>query len=218
MTPPSPGAAGQVPWYGPLPGVRPAWLLIGPVLAASLGAFLLTLTVGPEGAAIQRDLQLPTLGILWMFVAFLLPAALAVPVGALVGRRWPIAVALPAIVLLVPGSLLIALAPGSGSLLLGRAVTGFGAGLAWGVTAVLVVPLRARRGWAVPLAAGAVVLGLVLGPVIGALLARFLGWRLPFMLAVLFGVVALLVTAVSGIVVLTRSASPPAQPPAAPSA
>ncbi|GAA3776526.1 hypothetical protein GCM10022225_75610 [Plantactinospora mayteni] len=218
MTPPSPGAAGQVPPYGPLPGVRPVWLLIGPALAASLGAFLLTLTVGPEGAAIQRALHLPSLGILWMFVAFLLPAALAVPVGALVGRRWPTAVALPAIVLLVPGSLLIALASGSGSLLLGRALTGFGAGLAWGVTAVLVVQSRARRGWVAPLVAGAVVLGLVLGPVIGALLARLVGWRLPFMLAVPFGVVALLATAVSGIIVLTRRASPPAQPPASPPA
>ena len=216
MTPPFPSTANQVPPYGPDPGVRPVWLLIGPALAASLGAFLLAVTVGPEGAAIQRDMDLPTSGILWIFVAYLLPAVLAVPVGALVGRRWPTAVALPAIVLLLPGSLLTALAPGSGLLLLGRAVTGFGAGLAWGVTAVLVAQVGARRVWVASLVAGAVVLALGLGPVVGALLAQALDWRLPFLLAVPVEVVALLATAVSGIIVLMRRASRPAQPPAAP--
>ncbi|MCW3819109.1 MFS transporter [Micromonospora sp. DR5-3] len=211
-----PGTANQVPSYSPRPGVRPVWLLIGPALTASLGAFLLTVTVGPESAAVQREMHLPASGIPWIFVAYLLPAALAVPIGALVGRRWPTTVALPAIALLVPGSLLTALAPGSGPLLLGRAVTGFGAGLAWGVTAVLVAQVGARRVWVAPLVAGAVVLALVLGAVAGVLLTRMLGWRWPFMLAVPFEVVALLATAVSGIIMLMQRASRPAQPPAAP--
>ncbi|MEV0807255.1 MFS transporter [Micromonospora sp. NPDC050200] len=216
VTPAFPGTVNQVPPYGPRPGVRPVWLLIGPALAASLGAFLLAVTVGPERAAIQRDMHLPTSVIPWIFVAYLLPAVLAVPVGALVGRRWPTAVALPAIALLIPGSLLTALAPGSGPLLVGRAVTGFGAGLAWGVTAMLVTQVGARRVWVAPLVAGAVVLALGLGPVAGALLEPTAGWRWPFVLAVPFEVVALLATTVSGIIVLMRRASRPAQPPAAP--
>ncbi|MEO3924940.1 MFS transporter [Micromonosporaceae bacterium B7E4] len=216
MTPSFPGTADQLSPHGPRPDVRPAWLLIGPALAASLGAFLLTLTVGPEWAAMQRDMDLPASAVLWVFVAYLLPALLAVPVGALLGRRWPTAVGLPAIALMVPGSVLITLASGSGSLLLGRAVTGFGAGLAWGVTAVLIAQAGPRRVWAAPLVAGAVVLGLGLGPVAGALLARMLGWRWPFMLAVPFGAVVLLVMVVSGIIMLIRHASTPAQPPAAP--
>ena len=157
----------------------------------------------------QRDMHLPTSMILWIFVAYLLPALLAVPVGALVGPRWPTAVALSAIALLVPGSLLIALAPGSAVLLLGRAVTGFGAGLAWGVTAVLVAQMGARRVWVAGLVAGAVVLALGLGPLVGALLARMASWRLPFVLAVPVEVVALLATAVSGIIVLMRRAPSP---------
>lgn len=216
VTPPLPGTANQVPSDGPRSGVRPVWLVIGPALAASVGAFLLAVTVGPALAAIQRAMGLPTSMMLWIFVAYLLPAVLAVPVSALVGRRWPTSVTLSTIALLVLGTLLTALAPGSGSLLLGRAVTGFGAGLAWGVTAVLVAQMGARRVWVASLVAGAVVLTLCLGAAAGTFLAQT--WRFPFVLAIPVEVVALLVTAVSGIVVLTRRASPPAQPPTTPSA
>lgn len=216
MTPPSPDTTNQVPPYGPHPGVRPVWLLIGPALVASLGAYLLAVTVGPVVAAIERDMGLPASVIPWSLVACLLPAVLAVPVGAVVGRRWPTAVALLASVLLLPGSLLTGFAPGSGSLLFARAVTGFGAGLAWGVTAVLVAQMGARRTRVAPIVAGAVVLALGLGPVAGTLLGRGLGWRFPFLLVVPVEVVALLVTALSGIIVLIQRASRPAQPPAAP--
>ncbi|MBB4960962.1 hypothetical protein [Micromonospora polyrhachis] len=95
-------------------GIRPVWLLLGPALAASLGAFLLAVTVGPVWGAIQQTLDLSTLTMGWTFVTYLLSAVVAVPVGALVGRRWPTAVTLPAIVLLVFGSLLLAFAPGIG--------------------------------------------------------------------------------------------------------
>ncbi|MFI6784368.1 MFS transporter [Micromonospora sp. NPDC050276] len=222
MTASFPSTSSQVPPYGSRSVVlgdrpdvsRPVWLLIGPTLAASLGAFLLAVTVGPQWAAIQRDMDLPTSAVLWIFVAYLLPAVLAVAGGALVGRRWPTAVALSAIALLVPGSLLTALASGDALLLLGRAVTGFGAGLAWGVTAMLVAQMGARRVWVLPLVAGVVVLALGLGPVAGVLVGRAVGWRWPFLLAVPFGAVALLVTAVTGIIVLIQHASRPTQPQA----
>ncbi|SCE88127.1 Major Facilitator Superfamily protein [Micromonospora coriariae] len=222
MTAPVPSTANQIPPYGPRSVVigdrpqvlRPVWLLIGPTLAASLGAFLLAVAVGPQWGAIQRDMDLPTSAVLWIFVAYLLPAVLAVAVGALVGRRWPTVVALLAIALLVLGSLLTALASGGALLLLGRAVTGFGAGLAWGVTAMLVTQMAARRVWVTSLVAGAVVLALGLGPAAGVLVGRAVGWRWPFMLAVPFGAVALLATAVCGIVVLIQGASRPAQPQA----
>ncbi|MEV1317726.1 MFS transporter [Micromonospora arborensis] len=219
---PSPSTANQVSPYGSrsvVPGdqshvLRPVWLLIGPTLAASLGAFLLAVTVGPQWVAMQRDMGLPTSAVLWIFVAYLLPAVLAGAVGAFVGRRWPIAVALSAIALLVPGSLLTSLASGDALLLLGRAVTGFGAGLAWGLTAMLVAQMGARRVWVTPLVAGVVLLALGLGPVAGVLVGRAVGWRWPFMLAVPFGAVALLATVVSGIVVLIQRASRPDQPQA----
>lgn len=216
MTAPLPGTTNQVPPYGPRPDVPPAWLLIGPALAASLGAYLLAVTLGPDGTTIERDMDLPASVIPWNLVAYLLAAVLAVLVGVLVGRRWPTAVALPASVLLLPGTLLTAFASGGGVLLFSRAVTGFGAGLAWGVTAVLVARMRARRAWVAPVVGGTVVLALGLGPVAWVLLGRPLGWRFPFLLAVPVEVVAMLVIAVSGIIVLVQRASRPAQPPPAP--
>lgn len=199
----------------PRPGARPVWRLVGPAFASSVGAFLLTVAAGPEWTAMRRDMGL-SMSVAWSFVAYLLPAAVGAAVGALVGRRWPAAVALPAAALLVPGALLTAFASGSGALLFVRASTGFAAGLAWGVTVVLVAQVGPRRVWVAPLVGGVVVLGLVLGPVVGALLERAVGWRWPFLLAVPFGLVALLATAISEIVVVVKRAYRPARSPARP--
>ena len=211
MTSPLPGTAEQTSPTPP-PG-PPVWTLIGPVLAAALGAFLLTITVGPELTGLQLDLQLPAAAAVWVFGAYLLPAALAVALGLRLGPRWPTALTLGAIALLVLGSLLITLAPAGGALLFGRAVSGFGAGLAWGVTAALVARVGAARVWLTPLAATLGVLAMLLGAVAGAAGARSLGWRWPFLLALPLGAVAFLVAVVIGIIVSTRRTGP-AQPPA----
>ncbi|MFD0783327.1 hypothetical protein ACFQZ8_05245 [Micromonospora azadirachtae] len=216
MTAPAPGTADQVPPNGPSasvivvvggdgpPPARPAWSLIGPALTALSGFYLFALGFGLLGAAMQGALHLPDWAIPGHFVAYLLSALLAVPVGVLVGRRWPIAVTLPAAVLLVLGTLWSSLAPGGGSLLFSRALTGFAAGLAWGVTAALVVQMRARHVWVAPLIGGLAVLSLAFGAVAGWLLTLGVSWRMPFLLAVPFEVVAVLATAVTGIVLLTR--------------
>jgi MFS family permease len=183
----------------------PSWLLIGPALAASLGAFLLAVAIGPVATAIRLDMDLPAFGIVWLSVAFLLPAGLAVPLGFLAGPRWPTAVTLPAIVLLVIGSLLTSLGPGSVTVLLGRAVSGFGAGLAWGVTAFLIVRGRSGPPWVAPAVGGAVGLALVFGVAAAAFIARAIGWRWPFLLAVPFGAVALVAAAVCGTILLSRT-------------
>ncbi len=44
-------------------------------------------------------------------------------------------------------------------------------------------------------------------PIVGALLAQMVTWRLPFMLALLVGALAFLVTAIGGIVELTQRTS-----------
>ncbi|MEU4677825.1 hypothetical protein [Micromonospora sp. NPDC023737] len=217
MTAPSPGTANQaspngprssmivvIGGEGPSPG-RPAWLLIGPALTALLGVYLLAITFGSGGTAMRMDMDLPASVIPWSFVAYLLPALLAVPVGYLLGRRWPTTMALPAAVLLILGTLLTTLAPGSGSLLFARVLTGIGAGLAWGVTAALVAQMGARRVWLAPLIGGMAVLALGFGAASGMLLTRGLTWRMPFLLAVPFEGVAVLATTVTGIVMLTRS-------------
>ncbi|WP_412537838.1 MFS transporter [Longispora sp. K20-0274] len=198
---------------GPVPpdgsGVRPIWPLAGPAVAGSLGAFLLTVAVGTEWTAIQRDMGLSTSVLGGILLAYLLPAVLALPVGVLLGGRWPTAVALPAGAVLVLGSLVTAFAPGGGPLLVGRAVTGFGAGLAWGVAAALVVGMGTRRVGAAAVVGGLVLAGLVAGPVVGAVLAEAASWRVPFMLAVPVGAVAFVSSLVSGIVAGNRRAPQP---------
>lgn len=218
MTPPLPGTANPVAPQGSDADARPLWLLAGPALAAATGAFLLTVPIGSVWSAIQRDLGLPTVFSFLTVVAYLVPAVLAAGIGVLVGRRWPTAVTLPAAALLLIGALLTTLSPGTGVLLVSRAVAGFGAGLAWGVTAMLVMQAGPRRTIALPIVAGAGALALIAGPVAGAVVAQILGWRWPFLLAIPMAIVAFLAAAVGGIIGLTRRTSPPVQPPAAPTA
>jgi hypothetical protein len=213
MISPPPESGGIAVGYGSRTVGFPVWVLVGPALAACLGAFLLAVTIGPEWTAIRLALDLSSLAAVWIFLAYLLPAMVALPVGILAGRRWPTAVVLPAIVLLIVGSLLTAFSSGNALLLLGRAVTGFGAGLAWGVTAALVRRLAVGRAQVAPAIAGASVLSLVLGPVVGAVLSQAMTWRWTVLVAVPFEAVAFLVTAVSGIVLLVLRASRPVPPP-----
>lgn len=193
------------------PRTYPAWRAVGPAFASSVGAFLLTAAAGPGWSAIRDVLGISTSAAVGL-AAYLLPAALGAAVGALAGRRLPAAAALPAAVLLVPGALVTGLAAGGGSLLFGRVLTGLAAGLAWGVTAMLVAGAGPRRALAASLVAGVVALGLVAGPVVGAILREAVGWRWPFTMAVPFALVALLVTAIGEVVALVTRPRRPARP------
>ncbi|MBF9131208.1 MFS transporter [Plantactinospora sp. S1510] len=203
MTAPVSGSGNADAGYGSRTIVFPVWVLAGPALAAWVGASLLTVTLGPQWTAMRTDLDLPALAVVWVFVAYLLPALATAAVGLLVGGRWPTALVLPGIGLLVLGALLTTFSPGSALLMFARALTGLGAGLAWGVTAALVRQQpagRARTAWAIT-AAGTVV-ALVVGPLFGALASTSLTWRLTLFVAVPIAGVAFLVAAVSGIALL----------------
>lgn len=173
------------------------------MLAAWLGASLLTITVGPQWTSMRLDMQLPTLAVVWVFVAYLLPALATAAVGFLVGGRWPTVLVLPGIGLLALGALLTTFSSGSAVLLFARAVTGLGAGLAWGVAAALVrrQPAgRARAAWAIT-TTGTIV-ALVVGPLFGALVSMGLTWRVPLLAAVPIAGAAFLAAAASGIALL----------------
>ncbi|MEU6072563.1 MFS transporter [Micromonospora sp. NPDC047074] len=180
--------------------VRPIWLLAGPAFSALLAAGLLAAPVGPLASAIRRDLgvssEAMTLTMAASFVAA--TVALVVP-GYLLGRRWPIVTALPALVLLVLGNVLSASASGAALLAAGRVVVGLGAGAVAGVAVVLsgqVGRWRSPARLVLGLALGA---ALLLGPVVSGVLAQALGWRSVFLVDVVVAVLALLGTVVSGI-------------------
>ncbi|CAL9391383.1 MFS transporter [Streptomyces sp. Tu 3180] len=98
----------------------------------------------------------------------------------------------------VAGNLLAALAPGFGTLIAARAVTGALQGLflgtAFTVAAALVPPERTGR--AISVVFGGVAVSTALGVPLGTLAAQHLGWRAAFTAVVVLGALALLATAV----------------------
>ncbi|MEV5764885.1 MFS transporter [Micromonospora sp. NPDC052213] len=199
--------------------VRPLWALAGPALGAFLAAGLLTAPVGPLVSAITRDLGLSTSGMTAIVVAQYVVATVAlVAPGYLLGRRWPTAIALPALALLVIGSVVSAFAPGTALFAVGRVIVGLGVGTAAGAALALASQLgrwRSRARLVLGLALGA---ALLLGPVAGGMLAQALSWRTVLLADVLVATVALISTTVSGIamwVLRPSQHSPPATPAAA---
>lgn len=195
---PPPGAPAAAGTSAP-----PVWLLIGPALGAVLGLVLATSLVGPGGLAVQRDLGVSAAALGVVIAAYLLPMVLVGALGVVVGRRFPTAVAAPGLVLLLVGLLLSALTPSAPVIVVGRVLCGIGAGAAAGTVVGLALGYR-RRGLALGLTAGVGLVALVLGPVDGFVWSTFLAWRWIFFAAVPVALVAIAVTAVAGIVRLTR--------------
>ncbi|MER7416934.1 hypothetical protein ABT346_09140 [Micromonospora peucetia] len=141
-------------------------------------------------------------------------AALVAP-GYLLGRRWPTATGVPALVFLVVGSVASAFAPGAALMAVGRVVVGLGAGTVIGVALALSSQLGrwvSQARLVLGLALGA---ALLLGPVVSGMVAQTLSWRSVFLVGVPVAAVALTGTIASGIAMLVVRASRPS-PQAAP--
>ncbi|OLT26435.1 hypothetical protein BJF79_12045 [Actinomadura sp. CNU-125] len=103
------------------------------MLGGLIGLYLLTVTLGPrlmESVRMDmglRDGMTDTLD--WMMLLYYPgAAALTAPLGALLGKRRPNAVAAAALGVLLAGAALSGLAGDPGQLLTGRVVSGLGAG------------------------------------------------------------------------------------------
>jgi MFS family permease len=175
---------------------------VGAVLAAGL----LSAPVGPLAGAIRRALGLSTAGLVAAVVAAYAVALVVMVVpGYLLGRRWPTASAVPALVLVVVGSLVIVATPGVLVLAVARVVVGLGAGTVVGVAFALagqVGPWRSRARLVLGIALGA---ALLLGPVVSGPVAMVLNWRWSFLLAAPVAIVALVGTVAGGIAGPIRS-------------
>ncbi|WP_410638463.1 MFS transporter [Amycolatopsis sp. lyj-346] len=190
------------------PVVEPVWWQVfGPGFAALVGLFMLTVVHRFDGrSALQLDLGLSGQSVLLIvLLPYLVATALAVPVGLLLGARFPTAVTVPAIGFLFLGVLLTAFTPGSGLLLAGRALSGLGTGAAAGAAVALILKLRAGRGVVAGVAAASGALALLLAPVVGRLISDALGFRVSQLAAIPFLLVALIVSAVLGLVKLTAA-------------
>ncbi|MEV7549502.1 MFS transporter [Amycolatopsis sp. NPDC089917] len=189
---------------------QPWWLVIGPGFASLIGLFLVTVIYRFDGgSALQIDLGMSSQSLLLNgLVAYLVAAAIAFPAGMLLGARFPTPVAVPAIALMLLGVLLVVFVPNTGLFLVGRVLTGLGAGAVLGVTVALIRRLQAGRGAAAGVTAGLGVVALVLAPVLGGLLSDATGFRVVFMVAALFVFAALVVAGVLGIVALVKAKTP----------
>jgi MFS family permease len=196
------------------PAGPPWWLVIGPGFAALIGLFLLTVGYRFDGhSALQIELAMSSQSLLLIdVVAYLVAAAIAFPAGLLLGGRFPTAVSVAAICSMLLGVLVVAFAPSSGVLLVGRVLNGLGAGAAIGVTAALIRRLRTGRGAATATAAGLGVLALLIAPFLGGLLSDAFSFRLVYVVATLFVFVALIVAGVLGIVAQSATRITPRRP------
>ena len=181
-----------------------------------VAAGLLTAPIGPLGSAIRRDLGLSTATMTATVVApYVVATAALVAPGYLLGWRWPTATGVPALVLLIVGSVVSAFASGAALMAVGRVVVGLGAGTVVGVALALSGQLgrwRSRARLVLGLALGA---ALLFGPVASGMVVQALGWRPAFLFDVPVAALALTGTIASGIamwVVRVSRPSPPATP------
>jgi MFS family permease len=193
---------------------RPWWTLIGPGLATIIGMYLLTVVYSFGGMApIQRDLGFSTMALLMVgVVAYLIAAVIGFALGFLPGARFPTAATLSAVVFMLVGVLLVAFTGNAGMLLAGRVLSGLGAGTAAGVTTALVGRLGNGRTVAAAVVAGAGVLAAVVAPLVSLAISSALSFRVTFLAVEPFLFVALIATAITGIILLSTTRRPAARP------
>ncbi|MCI2419566.1 MFS transporter [Saccharopolyspora sp. K220] len=192
---------------------HPWWTLIGPGFAAIIGLFMLTAVYRADLISpVQMGLGLSGPEFLMMgIVAYLIAAAIAFPLGFRLGVRFLMAVTLPAIGVMFIGVLLIAFSGGAGMFLVGRVLTGLGAGAAIGATTALVRGIKEQRNIVAAVVAALGVLAVVVAPFINQVISGALSFRWTFLAAVPFLFAALIASAVIGIVQFVV-AKRPAQP------
>ncbi|MEU9019776.1 hypothetical protein [Actinomadura sp. NPDC048394] len=207
-------------------GGSPWWGLAGPGLATIIGLFLLTAVYGTDAfSPMQRALYLPGHALLMKAVVpYLIAAAVALPVGVLLGARYPAAVTIPAILASALGGLLVAFTENTGVLSAGRVLGGLGTGASLGVAVVLLLRFERRRGLVSAAMALLGVLALIVAPPVNQAISEAISFRWTFLLAEPLLFVALAAGVVNGILLITGrraarpnpygiASGPPYQPP-----
>lgn len=186
--------------------MAPLWALAGVVPGAWLAAFLFAELTGAELAAMRLAFHLSSAQALMLPGLYVIAGIAGLAVGVLLGRRWPNAVALPAVFLTIPGLVITALAPGFGVVAVGRVLTGLGAGAVVGAAAALILRIAPAQRTVVAVVAAAMVVAAVLGWLISDLLTHSVSFRLVFMLSV---PLALIVAAIVVVVRIVQATRPP---------
>jgi MFS family permease len=162
---------------------RPYGRVLGVLFSGVLMGALDIAIVGPALPAIRDGFGVDERAVAWIFTLFLLFDLIGTPLLAtlsdLRGRRSIYALSVG---IFAAGSLVVALAPDFGVLLVGRALQGFGAGGIFPVASAVigdVFPVD-RRGRALGLIGAVFGIAFLVGPVLGGVLLHF-GWRFLFL-------------------------------------
>ena len=160
--------------------------LLGVLFLGTLLAALDIAVVGPALPALREAFALTERAVAWTFTVFVLANLAGLPVMAALsdrlGRR---RVYLADLALFAAGTLLVALAPSFGVLLVGRAVQGIGASGIFPVASAVVgdtFPPEAR-GRAVGLLGAVFGVAFLIGPALGGVMLAFASWRWLFALS-----------------------------------
>jgi EmrB/QacA subfamily drug resistance transporter len=154
--------------------------LLGVLFLGVLMAALDIAIVGPALPAIQPALGVGPRAAAWIFTIYvlfnLIGNVMMARLSDIFGRR---AIYMLAIALFALGSLLVALSPGFGALLLGRAVQGLGAGGVFPVAAAVIGDTfpPERRGGALGLIGAVFGLAFLIGPILAGVLLHYATWR-----------------------------------------
>jgi EmrB/QacA subfamily drug resistance transporter len=183
-------------------------LTLATMCIATFMAILDTTVVNLALHSIQVDLRVSVTGLQWVldiynlvYAGFILTGGV---LGDLFGRRRVFAIG---IALFTAGSLVCALAPDAGILILGRGISGLGAALQLpGALSILTVTFQktGERARAIAIWGSFNGLAMAVGPTLGGLLVDYFGWRSIFFLVVPFGVMALVLAFTS----VNESANP----------
>lgn len=144
---------------------------------------------------VAADLGVSIPGAGWLVTGYALGVAIGAPFMALVTASWPRKTALLALMgIFIAGNLFCALAPDYNTLMLARVITALCHGAFFGIGSVVAASLvpANRRASAVALMFTGLTLANVLGVPLGTALGQAAGWRSPFWVVTLIGVLALI--------------------------
>lgn len=171
------------------------------LLAISVGAFLATFNETFLNVAltpIMQDFTLTSGTVQWVSTAYMLVAAVTVPVTSFLYRSVPTkALNLAALVLLLAGTLVGAAAVNFPMLLAGRCIQALGTGMIVpiGMNLTLLVAPQGKLGTYMGVVSAVTLLGPAFGPIAGGMLLSVASWHFLFIVFAVLVVLALVVTA-----------------------
>lgn len=169
------------------------------LVAISISAFLATFNETFLNVAltpIMHDFSITSGMVQWVSTAYMLVAAVTVPVTSFFYRSIPTRkLSIMALMLLLVGTLCCAFAPGFSTLILGRCIQALGTGMIVpiGMNLTLLIAPNGKLGAYMGIVSAVTLLGPAFGPIAGGLLLSVAHWHFLFVIFAIAVVIALII-------------------------